>query len=568
MGRKAIAYTLLIALVVAVLPLASGIPFIGPTEEAKATILDSVGVAADDPDNASTTLRVSSHGGGKYAFVKIGLPELPPIDEIFIVSAYLSFHIGSWSGSGVGGYAGVATHHCEDDSWSGSTLTWNNKPEHREPSTDTWGFAIIHYGDTLGFTIEDDVEETLRSGDTVLTEVITWGAGSGTTTLSSPTLTIRYVRRPVYKVFFDSVCDVPDVNVTEAFPRHILVYNFHPDLPGETYASPGTYDLEFEARCKFLEWQTSEGVSVSNPLEPSTEMSIESDGQLVAACSLDWVVYGAESDKPSSRYSGVSYNASEMSAVALAPVVSGYLRLLRIYILENVAPFEIHFMGMTEDPEEEPPVDIADPMRITPTGTGWVELDLTPHSIEVERDARFYIVITWLEDRAPEFGETSALDSYDFTNNTWDRSYDDILLQVIVSRDVDEPVEFVATTTATTTTTKETTSPTTTHTPTTTRETTVVTTTTTPTTPPPPPTTTIETTLPTIPTTPTWTTVTTTPRTTTSAADYTWAYGLIGLAFIVFVVAVIFFVIRSVYRRATRKPGLEPEARPPSPPPI
>jgi hypothetical protein len=422
--------------------------FIGATETKKADIKESADVNSSQPNTPITDLWVSSDGA--YAYIKTDLAKLPPIDEILIISAYLEFVFRNWSASGEWGYVSLAAHYCEDDSWTHTTLTWNNKPSFNSEATDTWGFSIIHMGEQLGFNIEADVIKTLESGDTLLTEVIKWNSGDGHTKLSSPELTVVYARKPIYNVLLNAVSDVPNVNITQTplvsikiadqtFNTALIV------LPKLEYASSGTYTLEFQGRCKFLGWEPNGGISVLNSSNPQTKITIASDGELTAICSLEWAIYGDEEEaNPSDLYQ--TFNSSESYAEKYTPVVTGYLRLLRVYITDNPAPFELHILGMSEDPTQEAPVDIATPVTITPTGKGWAEINLTSQEIRVEKDQPYYLSITWLSDGEPVFGEaitTLGRDTYRFRNNAWEKFFADIITQHIVSTSLEEPVKFL-----------------------------------------------------------------------------------------------------------------------------
>lgn len=565
-SKKALCFSILFVLFVGALPMVSGrLLYIGPTEEGEVGIIESAAVDSDSPDTPTSSLGAASRG--KYTFVKIDLSKLPPIDEIYIVKAYLGFGFGSWSGRGEWGYASVATHYCEDDSWSKATLTWNTKPEYQQEFTDTWGFSYFYYGSpNLGFYIEDDVEESLMAGDTVLTEVVTWGSGTGSTGLSSPSIRIEYARRPVYTVETEAVCDDPEIDVedvglakVEVSGKSLLSWEEGKERVADFCAAPGTYSLAFLGKCKFAGWETSGGVSVSSPGSPLSQITVDSDGSLTMKCSLDWILYGDEERSSPSR-DGIALNASQRYAEKHTAIVSGYLRILRLYVVKDPMPFELHILGLTEDPEKSPPTEMADPIKVTPTGEGWLELDLTSQEIKVEKDSAFYISITWLYDGKPSFDETLGAtgDVYTVTTTNWGRSYDDILTQLIVSRTLEEPVEFITTvTTQITTTPKPTT--TTKETTITTRETTITRTTSPSPTTEATPTTTFETTV--APTKPTYTPVSTTAAATTVTVTQPagelpdWVYGLIGLVFIVFVLVAIGLAVRWVYRRVRGRPS-------------
>jgi hypothetical protein len=215
--------------------------------------------------------------------------------------------------------------------------------------------------------------------------------------------------------------------------------------------------------------------------------------------------------------------------------------------VENPMPFELHILSMTDDPKKSPPQDIATPIKVTPSHIGWVELNLTSQEIKVEKDAAFYVSITWLYDNKPTFDSSWGVprDSYMLVDNTWKRSIHNLQSQLIVSRTLEEPVKFIVTTTIRTTTQKL---------PTTTKETTIITQTTksTPTTR-----TTIETTI--IPTKPTTleTTIISLPAatitTTIIAILPDWVYGLIGLGFIIFILAIVFLIISWARGKIRRK---------------
>jgi len=452
--------------------------YIGPaTIKADVSVVESAGVDSSQPDAILPASAADSDG--EYIFVKIDLSKLPPIDEIFITYTYLGFHIDSWSGSGVGGYASVATHFCGDNSWSASTLTWNNKPDHRKNVTDTWGFAFFYYGSpNLGFWIDEDVEEALRSGSKTLTEVVTWGSGSGHAGLSSPSIRIEYAKRPVCKVDVEArYYDLPEAEASEIDTDKMskvasIKVSDTTLLNEETfYASPGTYGLQFTGRCKFLGW-AQEGLSVgdtfgiiSDPSQISTQVKVLSDGKLIPRCSFAWLIYGDTDEKP---YSDMGLNATQKYAEMLEPLISGYLRLLRIYISKEPVPFLVQVLGMTDDLRKTSPTEISAPIKVTPTSIGWVELDLTPQNIKLDKDKPFYVSVTWLSDQKPKFGKVSGgyEGIYSVTNATegWQTSYDNMLIQVIASTSLDEPVKFPVQPITTTTTTKiTTTKPTTTR---------------------------------------------------------------------------------------------------------
>ena len=437
------------------MPIFSAQAFIGHTERVEAQIIYCAGIDSTQPDTPTSTLVVST--GGRYAYIKIDLSDLPPINEIFVISAWLSFHFGGWKASGEWGYASVATHYCEDDSWTNNTLTWRNKPAFQQGATDTWGFSFIYVGEPyLGFSIEEDIVKTLEAGDKILTEVITWGSGTGETSISGPTLTIEFARGQVYKLRLD-VVSTPDVNISKTTivrimigdqtfgEENALIASLRPVFPKSEYASPGNYSLEFRGRCKFSGWQTSGGASVSNPNSPLTQLTIGSDGELIVKCALDWIIYGDEINYPPSFGLNEVFNASERYAEKYEPLISGYLRLVRIYIVEDPAPFELHILGMSDDPTTNAPVEIANPVIIAPEDKGWVQVDLTSQKIWVEKDQTYYISITWLSNAKPVFAEetSSERDLYVHRNNVWTKFYYDIATEHIASTSLEEPVRFI-----------------------------------------------------------------------------------------------------------------------------
>jgi len=429
--------------------------FIGHTERVEAQTVYSAGVDSRQPDTPTSSLEVASEG--RYVYVKIDLSTLPSINEILIISARLSFRFGGWKASGEWGYASVATHYCGDDSWTNNTLTWRNKPAFQQEATDHWGFSFIYVGEPyLDFSIEEDIVTTLEAGDKILTEVITWGSGTGETTISRPKLTIEYARRPVYNVRLD-VLSTPDVDISktpivrikidgQTFGEEMaLIVSERPLFPKSEYASPGNYSLEFRGRCKFSSWETSGGVSVSDPDSPITQLTIGSDGGLVAKCSLDWVIYGDEIDYPPSTGIHESFKASERYAEKYKPLISGYLRLVRIYVFEDPEPFELHILGMTEDPTKDPPLEMASPVRVTPRDEGWTQVDLTSQKIWLEKDQTYYISITWLTEGKPVFASeiSPTRDVYRLRDNVWSTFYEGIVTQHMVSISLEEPVKFL-----------------------------------------------------------------------------------------------------------------------------
>jgi len=581
---------------VALFPLGASKTYIGPPVlKADVKIIESAGVDKSQPDSSLPAKTVDSHG--EYIFVKIDLSNLPTIDEIFITYTCLRFHIDGWSGTGVAGYTSVATHFCGDSSWSASTLTWNNKPDHREEWTDSWGFSMLYYGPpSLVFSIDEDAEEALRSGSKTLTEVITWGSGTGGAGLSSPSIQIEYAKRPVYKMevethYYDlPEAEAPSIN-TERMGNVVSMNVSDRTLWDNDafYASPGTYALEFTGRCKFLGWTLEgEGIGISDPSQRSTEIAINSDGKLMPRCSFAWLIYGATQEEPERDLLGgfyaMSFNATQRYAESMEPLISGYLRLLRIYVAKNPADFLVQILGATKPtgpwtPPLFPQTEISAPIKVTPAGTGWLELDLTSQGIKLEKGNPFYISVTWLSDRKPELGTVSYCSEMGnickLVNATegWESYYETVLIEVIASTSLDEPVKFPAQVTTMTRRRSSTVTPTitTTSKPTASKETTTTTTSPSPTSPTKtiPPTITYETTVSPQETTSTYTSERTVTVTTTPPSGLTiTSQQIILLCLVASCVVVAVIAVDIIKKRREAPPEIPWAPPPPSPPPI
>ena len=136
---------------------------INPTVVTIEPIADSY-VNSTDPDmnyGENTRLHVGSE---EITYLMFGLPDLPL--NVSIGEARLELYA---TGGSTSGYIDV--HHCPDDSWTESGITWNNRPSYDPERTDridpsSWtGWENPWY-------VTEDVQRCYQEGDMKLTMVI------------------------------------------------------------------------------------------------------------------------------------------------------------------------------------------------------------------------------------------------------------------------------------------------------------------------------------------------------------------------------------------------------------
>ena len=105
-----------------------------------------------------------------------------------------------------------------------------------------------------------------------------------------------YLAPPYYTVSFESAVDSGEsknmgyINVSKGSGSE-----FRSDLPVEVCAKPTNYNITYAEGYSFLRWETSGGLSVSNPYSKTTELTVSDIGTLKAIGSSSIIEYGYDS---------------------------------------------------------------------------------------------------------------------------------------------------------------------------------------------------------------------------------------------------------------------------------
>jgi len=366
--------------------------------------------------------------GEQYSYLMFDLSGIPP--DAKIRYATLSIGLKKMSGRGIGGYISISAHFCPDNSWNERKITWNNKPEFVKEVTDSWGFAIISFAARAHFEIAEDVQRALVDGGR-LTEVITWGSGSGYAVLrsregrSSPSLTVGYITPPFNVVDISSSQDTGETSnlgyiclntmPKGAFDEELVAEEmesafceFAITLPKKVNMNPTNYTIAYVRGYSFLRWETSGDVYVEDPSDRVTTLMVKGDGTLKAIGSSSLIEYGySELDGASEKYG----SAGQAFFVRFTPMFSGYLKTARFYftsISKNTTRNEIKIHVMDENR-----VDMITPITVKPVSEStWLDVDLSSYNLAVVKGVDFYVGLELTTHSYPVLGI-----DYDYPDN-------------------------------------------------------------------------------------------------------------------------------------------------------
>jgi hypothetical protein len=409
---------------------ANAAPAIGSDSTTLYSVADAY-VNASSPDTnygSSASLCVAASLEQDYMYVKFDLTSLP--SGANIISANLEIYLDYTTGSFYSIPADrIGAHYCSDNSWSESEITWNNKPVFASEPTGSWSFGMMYYVDTYkSWDVTADVKAAFSSG--ILTEALKFDSktGNGYTFFHSregssiPRLEVEYSLQPVSVVHLESTQD-PEASSNlglVTFADNIF------SLPTDIDVVAGSYQIAYSGGYMFVRWETEGGVTVSNSNSATTTVTVSSDGTLRAIGNVTRLEYAY--DPGSGSYD--SQSAGCIDAVRFTPLVSGQLEEARFYINKlssySSNTFRVHIMDGNR-------VDIIDPFMVTPTSTGWFDVDLSSYSISVNTDSDFYIGMEWITDYNPHLGDAySDFDrSWTWNGTIWRESYSDFMIRAV-----------------------------------------------------------------------------------------------------------------------------------------
>jgi hypothetical protein len=392
-------------------------PVIGPTT---VTTLYSIADAYVNASSSETnygsgaSLCVSANSEQDFTYVKFDLTSIP--SGANVVGATLLLYLSSTGGSIYAIPADtIGAYYCSDNSWTELGITWNNKPSFNPQPTDTWSFGILYYvNEYKSWSITADVKTALTSG--ILTEVLTFKSKTGNghalfhsrEGASKPELRVEYSMQPVFSVNLESVQDTGATNNLGLITL-TYVYPFTFSLPTAVDVVAGSYQILYSGYYKFMRWETSGGVTVSNASAANTTMTVSDSGTLKAVGNVEQIEYTYDHG---TSVSPASESAGYIDAVRFTPLSSGQLLTARFYMdffssyLSNT--FKVHVM-------DENRHDVITPFEQTPTSEGWFDVDLSSRSINVDAGTDFYIGMEWITNYNPTLGADRTSPS----NRSW-----------------------------------------------------------------------------------------------------------------------------------------------------
>jgi len=375
-------------------------PAIGSTTVTLQSIADAYVNASSTETNygSSDSLYISANSKLDFTYVMFDLSSLPP--EANILSAYLNMYLLSTGGDI---YTGddYGAHYCSDNSWTEHGITWNNKPSFVSEPTYTLAFGFWYtVKDYKSWDVTADVRNAFSSG--FLTEVLKFEdkTGDGYAVFRSkedtqkPRLKVEYSTKPVFKVHFEST---QDTGVTNNLGLTTIADYIFP-FPSDNDVVAGDYQVIYSAGYTFLMWETSGGVTVSNPNDAITTITVSGDGTLRAVGNVDQLEYAYDREQ---REGGLLQETGDINAVRFTPLFTNQLLKARFYISKissyRSETFKVHIMDENRN-------DLITPFEQTPTSVGWFDVDLSSFEIEVNEGIDFYIGMEWMTDYNPVLG--------------------------------------------------------------------------------------------------------------------------------------------------------------------
>lgn len=375
-------------------------PAIGSTTVTLHSIADAY-VNSSSPETnygSSDSLYISANSKQGFTYVMFDLSSLPP--EANILSAYLNVYLLSTGGDIYTGDE-YGAHYCSDNSWTEHGITWNNKPSFVSEPTYALAFGFWYtVKEYKSWDVTADVRNAFSSG--ILTEVLKFEdkTGDGYAVFESkedtqkPVLKVEYSTEPVFMVHFESTQDTGVTNNLGL--TTIAAYTF--PFPSDNDVVAGDYQVIYSAGYTFLMWETSGGVSVSNPSDATTTVTVSGDGTLRAVGNVDRLEYAYDREQ---REGGLLQETGDINAVRFTPLFTNQLLKARFYIskISSYLPetFKVHILDENRN-------DLITPFEQTPTSIGWFDVYLSSFEIEVTEGIDFYIGMEWITDYNPVLG--------------------------------------------------------------------------------------------------------------------------------------------------------------------
>ncbi len=341
---------------------------------------------------SSDMLMINFNSYRCFAYIMFDLSSVT--SEMTLISAMLKVYAGSGSWQGPWGSIYVGAHYSEDNSWTEGGIVWDNKPTFEAEATDKCSFGMYSYEGYRTWNVTDDVKVALNEGR--LTEVLKFDSGNyGHMSLNSresssqPMLVIEYSTSPIYEIYLESSQDTGDTSNL----GYIKIEDVFSILPNNLSAVTGSYQAIYQSGYEFNAWETSGGVSVSDPSSQTTAVTISGPGTLRAVGNGEISVYAYDDGSASTS---VSRESGFMFALKFKPVFRGILEKVRLYVRygsENSV--RVHVL-------DEQRQDVVSPLSTTFSSEGWFDVDFSEYNIQI--NSEFYVGVEWTVDYAPSIG--------------------------------------------------------------------------------------------------------------------------------------------------------------------
>jgi len=418
-------------------PRASAETVIGSTIVTLYPIADSY-VSSENPDTNygnATSLILYINSRERYAYTMFDLSSIPSNATILSGTLWLSLR-------GISGFsASIGAYHCNDTSWTELGITWNNKPSFAPKATGTcyfYGWVSLGY---YGWSVTADVKAAFSTGK--LTEVLKFvrsdlytsaSFGSRETTYG-PELVVVYVTAPVYDVRVESVQDTGATSNVGT----IAIADMTLTLLQDVDIMAGSYQVTYNSGYVFVRWETTGGVSVSNPYAKTTIVTVSGSGTLRAVGNARKIEYFYDDGKCHGGIGGSQQR--RMVAVRFTPVLSDKLLTARFYIYH--VPYDdtikVHVMDTNW-------IDLITPFNQTlkKKDEFWFDVDLSAYGLTVNAGVDFYIGMEWTHIPSDPYAGTFPLlgcdsefsyyesRSWDWNGTAWKKAICDYIIRAVV----------------------------------------------------------------------------------------------------------------------------------------
>jgi hypothetical protein len=179
-------------------------------------------------------------------------------------------------------------------------------------------------------------------------------------------------------------------------------------LPQEVAIMTGNYNITYNSGYRFVKWETSGGVKVSDESAQSTTVTVFGQGTLRAVGSSRRIEYFYDYGPSLVVGEGSNRNPGDIAAVKFTPVTTDRLLAARLYFYNcRDDTIRIHVMD-AERKDLITPFDQTPKFANTYITSGWIDVDLSDYNLMVNSGTDFYIGMEWITEGKPKLGVEQA----------------------------------------------------------------------------------------------------------------------------------------------------------------